>query len=838
MNNPFLPEERLIIAHTLFAKAMNEQFGFVQPVAELIDGKLSPISKDNFCSTMRVFITSNYEELPKAFPERKLFLLKIRLSGKISENASPEETCKYVSTFSDAQALKPKDYYEIISAELPNANDRVVVVDQLPGTQYIFIKDEKYIYGPFKWSKSSNKENSSIDVEFIDAPLPSVSLMSYQTYKIDINYAEPHLVEFSKRNIVQGLSVLLNNAGYLDYSSDEEIVRYCAKIANDKGLRMIERSRLDAFASAIRKLPKMDNEFIKNRLSRMLKIAELSTSVQEDVAKSMSSFLQNEGNGIVQRFIESNEAIYLERIKNERAEQINSQLVDLNKELVKAENRLTELNSQKNLLNEDIQNLKAEQDRGADLQHVYAESDEIIKKKNGEIVELEKKISALVSEHNLMQNIAQLKEDVKYYERKREEEKDRAEQAREVTKELSAKMQETNTGLQKRMADLKPFVEAINGSFASEDICNEVVYVPTSKSNSTKSLLARQNDVVQSIRNGLISKGRPFELNQVANLLITLQQSFITIFAGLPGVGKTSLARLFADVQNIKPRFREIPVSRGWTSQKDLIGYFNPLTCRFQPANTGLYSFLKAICTEDLKEPNKAMSFILLDEANLSPIEHYWSAFMGLSDNEREREIILGSESIIIPEHLRFIATINYDGTTEPLSPRLINRAPVLVIDSSKSLINSPQSISEEIENNLPIAADQMKELFGLSVKAPELGPEERPVYETIKRILLDNDPALGRPVSISPRKENAIHQYCGKARGLMTVDNDLLALDFAIQQHILPLIQGNGVRFGKRLEKLRAELVSHGLSESERVLSRMITFGEADLQTYDFFCW
>ena len=110
MNNPFLPEERLIIAHTLFAKAMNEQFGFVQPVAELIDGKLSPISKDNFCSTMRVFITSNYEELPKAFPERKLFLLKIRLSGKISENASPEETCKYVSTFSDAQALKPKDY--------------------------------------------------------------------------------------------------------------------------------------------------------------------------------------------------------------------------------------------------------------------------------------------------------------------------------------------------------------------------------------------------------------------------------------------------------------------------------------------------------------------------------------------------------------------------------------------------------------------------------------------------------------------------------------------------------------------------------------------------------
>ena len=62
---------------------------------------------------------------------------------------------------------KPKDYYEIISAELPNANDRVVVVDQLPGTQYIFIKDEKYIYGPFKWSKSSNKTGLKFGLFFI-----------------------------------------------------------------------------------------------------------------------------------------------------------------------------------------------------------------------------------------------------------------------------------------------------------------------------------------------------------------------------------------------------------------------------------------------------------------------------------------------------------------------------------------------------------------------------------------------------------------------------------------------------------------------------------------------
>lgn len=69
---------------------------------------------------------------------------------------------------------------------------------------------------------------------------------------------------------------------------------------------------------------------------------------------------------------------------------------------------------------------------------------------------------------------------------------------------------------------------------------------------------------------------------QVANLLISTQQSFITFLAGMPGVGKTSLARLLADIQEISPkRLTEVAVGRGWTAQKDLIGFYNPLTSRF-----------------------------------------------------------------------------------------------------------------------------------------------------------------------------------------------------------------------------------------------------------------
>ena len=57
-------------------------------------------------------------------------------------------------------------------------------------------------------------------------------------------------------------------------------------------------------------------------------------------------------------------------------------------------------------------------------------------------------------------------------------------------------------------------------------------------------------------------------------------------------------------------------------------------------------------------------------------------------------------------------------------------------------------------------------------------------------------------------------------------------------QQHILPLIQGTGPRFAKRLDALRSIFINHDLPESKKVLQQMITFGESDLQTYDFFCW
>ena len=68
---------------------------------------------------------------------------------------------------------------------------------------------------------------------------------------------------------------------------------------------------------------------------------------------------------------------------------------------------------------------------------------------------------------------------------------------------------------------------------------------------------------------------------------------------------------------------------------------------------------------------------ILLDEANLSPMEYYWSDFMNICDDLGPQSTVNLGENYVfgIPETLHFVATINNDHTTETLSPRLIDRA-------------------------------------------------------------------------------------------------------------------------------------------------------------------
>ncbi|GLU56874.1 ATP-binding protein [Dyadobacter frigoris] len=323
------------------------------------------------------------------------------------------------------------------------------------------------------------------------------------------------------------------------------------------------------------------------------------------------------------------------------------------------------------------------------------------------------------------------------------------------------------------------------------------------------------------------SNNRKLESHFIDNLLISIHQNTLTLFAGLPGTGKTSLVRILLNVLAPKERIREVAVARGWTSQRDLIGFHNPLSKGFHASSTGIYSLLKQLDweTENQLSLSSPLGYILLDEANLSPLEHYWSTFYNLTDSYASKESVLKinigeNETISYPNNLRFIGTINYDQTTEELSSRVLNRANIIRMNPRALDIDS-LSINEI--SNLNFSFKQAIDFFELidfstEQKAISMDLDSENKYKEIKRNF------EGLKIYISPRVEIGIKRYFGIAKKLMYEENR--PLDYCIAQRLLPLINVQGENARKKLNDLLSLLKSNKFDISSRILEEIIQAG------------
>ena len=136
----------------------------------------------------------------------------------------------------------------------------------------------------------------------------------------------------------------------------------------------------------------------------------------------------------------------------------------------------------------------------------------------------------------------------------------------------------------------------------------------------------------------------------------------------------------------------------------------------------------------------------------------------------------------------------------------------------------------------MPLDYVVMEHYFGNIEKTPELSENEKKIYKDVEKILGDRNPDLGKSIHISHRKENAIRQYCNKSRPLMrlfSTDNELLAIDYAILQMILPLVRGHGKNFQNRLLQLKQILSEHELERSFNYLDEIIINGNAYILTF-----
>lgn len=226
--------------------------------------------------------------------------------------------------------------------------------------------------------------------------------------------------------------------------------------------------------------------------------------------------------------------------------------------------------------------------------------------------------------------------------------------------------------------------------------------------------------------------------------------NFFIVFYGKPGVGKTSLVQELAN--SLGANFNKIPVNKGWTSPKDLIGYYNALTGNFIDSETGLRKFIKQA---DKNNPFECLYITLLDEANLSPLEYYWSNFLSVAD-DKNKKIKLQSDKapdeITLFDGLKFIATINMDETTEALSPRIINRSCVFYLPNEYNIPSLDNSLQPEY---YPISYQSLIKTFGYENVIKQYGETERYGEDKLDSIydLLSKNKSRSM-ISISARKQ------------------------------------------------------------------------------------
>lgn len=338
-------------------------------------------------------------------------------------------------------------------------------------------------------------------------------------------------------------------------------------------------------------------------------------------------------------------------------------------------------------------------------------------------------------------------------------------------------------------------------------------------------------DIVTLVQSKLVESGRKYTKDDVINYIISVVQSYITVFAGEPGTGKTSLCRLLSKAFGLyNERYAEIMVERGWTSAKDLVGYYNPLTKEIEKTQPAFSDCMATLSEERKQGKQKLPYFVLLDEANLSPIEFYWSNFNYFCDHPDHQKIqYANGEEYCFGEELKFFATINYDHTTEVLSPRFLDRAWVILMQDINidDIIAFSQSDREVDNNTEVIAYSNLLDLFG---KDTVNGKKLNRVTKERLTTIIGKMNAGGH--SISARSVKAICNYYLVAENYMSSKE--AALDYAIAQKLLPLLSGNGQLYEDFLKELLGICSDSQLVRCSHIIQRIIDKGEHGF--YGFF--
>lgn len=722
----------------------------------------------------------------------------------------------WIETFSG------KGFYQVIdvnsSIETIQSERAIPEPDCTIRTALILLRCEDKLYGPFEWD---TKEGMT-------------ALHGLKNYQYSVG-------EYAAMNYNDDLLVIEDQDGEEALilipkasvpSPDECEIRYDW---------VSEEILIDSFVDSLR----VENSYTREQVCQLKEmvhqLVESGAGVQftNDRIAKMQALLQRIGQkeeyirDVVEYALtdESMKAALTEEVVNNYFDRIQSKMLEFSS-VQECIDSIDSLKKQEAALQQSVEMLQGSAEHG---KSESSEDDQIrISELTQEIEELRKRNEALNEEIGLHREIKDLtaerdRLEIEKNVRAKDYEK-LEEQFRETLDSFNDKAKQTARILDSKLLD--KILRGIGEEPAVEDM------VPFDTS-----LLHTQPmdavDIIKRVTDFISEKAhRNVTSNDVANYLICITQGFITTFAGEPGTGKTSLCNILAKALGLvtdipQRRFVDISVERGWSSHKDFIGYYNPLSKKMERSNGEVFDAFQRMDSEyDCDQSRVAPFMILLDEANLSPIEHYWAAFLRNCDfaSVSNRSIPLGgTKSFRLPEHLRFLATVNFDHTTEELSPRFLDRSWVIMLE--------PTRVDDEIDEDIKnigdmVSFEAMKEAF--CIREDDVIDEAvQNKWNAIQKIFRD------RSLPIMPRNLKMVKNYC--AVGCRCMERDTPAtkfapLDYALSQKILPTINGNGENYRMLIEDLLKECTAQNMPISAKHLERMKCIAENNMGFYQFF--
>ena len=307
----------------------------------------------------------------------------------------------------------------------------------------------------------------------------------------------------------------------------------------------------------------------------------------------------------------------------------------------------------------------------------------------------------------------------------------------------------------------------------------------------------KQNDVgdayhepyFEEISSAIFAQGMRIEERELRRYHLALKSRGFVILSGVSGTGKTWLTEAYA--RAVGAECLVVPVAPNWTTNEDLLGYFNPLDVEYH--DTLFSRFLRSAAVEyeraRAEKRGPKPYHLVLDEMNLARVEYYFAKFLSALE-ARSRygtaTIELGpQEDVLLPPNLCFAGTVNVDETTHGFADKVYDRAQLIELQLRR------EALSEHLGD-----APYRETLMGVWDVVHDVAPFAFRVLGDIQAYVMLAAEELGVPWQD--------------------------ALDEQLLQKVLPKLKGADLRVGEALEKLVA-LTAEELPLSNAKATKML---------------